>query len=207
MKCTGIMNLPPLTPRFKYISACQKAHYIPEPILIRREEHEMSLPLQHLGLSRGKFGLLMDTLTNFTNIKDLNLRGNGLSSRSIETLLKTMQPRNSCTSIDLSYNTMGVQAMKSLAELSSQGTLTTIRLVNCKISNKCVEGFYNVLLDKNRRKINVTSLDIQRNEFGNASKLLQSCPKLVDLNLAFNNVKTNDGVDRRGSIQAVGTTI
>ena len=43
MKCTGIMNLPPITPRSKFINDCENANYVPEPILIRREQNRSSL--------------------------------------------------------------------------------------------------------------------------------------------------------------------
>jgi hypothetical protein len=194
-KCTGIMNLPPITPRSQFINNCDRANYVPEPILIRREQNSSSLSLQHLGLSQGKFNVLLNSLPTLKNIQTLNLRGNSLTRRSIENLLQTLQPMDSCKSIDLSYNTIGSNAMKLLANYVSKGTLTTISVTNCRLTNGCIEGFCDELMKNNKKNINLTSIDMQRNEIGNGSKVIESCPKLLDLNLSFNKIKTEDGIE------------
>jgi len=153
-----------------YLQCIEKEHMSPTPVGIihssRVPETTVNVPFAFIGDRLAS--ALSEGMKHTKHLECVNLRGNRLSRDSSRKIIKRL-PLNSLTSLDMTGNRFGMQAVNSLLQVLESGALRTLHLENCQLTTADLEKlFQSATLSKT-----LTELNLAKNNLGEeAGKLL-----------------------------------
>ncbi|CAM9587870.1 unnamed protein product, partial [Discosporangium mesarthrocarpum] len=158
-----------LTSRTKYICCCMDSEVAPRANIIIRKLHTTKVNLAHQGMGDLMGGILAECLVGLPLMRELSLRDNRLTDKSLMSIIKAIKLRHDLLALDLSENKFDRQASRALAVYFSDPRATLAKFV---LSKADVDDFEAANFVKNmRNNRTLTHLDLSHNLIGSQESI------------------------------------
>lgn len=206
----------PLSARSIYIDGCIRDGLVPLSKFAVRKNVTKSLSLKSQGMGNKMARVFAESIHRLPLIHSLNLADNNLTDDGISYIMKSLKQLSTLTELDLSVNTVGNCAAKTLGEYISSPDcpLVKLRLHQADVDDLELAAFVHRL----HTNKNLTELDVSNNFVGNAENLNTVIPDVVtgaeafatllrlpncalqSLNLSWNMIRLDGAMDMVNAI-------